>query len=98
MQTYDIFSKMLRGEGKFFTIPPLGFCRPISLAARRKMGVPGLLPSGLALRSTCRRILQEGGYEADRSMYHYNKPSPFRPEVEELIVTKVRDLLGRQFR
>jgi hypothetical protein len=52
--------------------------------------VPCYIPS--------RRILREGGYEAERSMYYYNKPSPFRPEVEDLIVTKVLDLVGGRFR
>lgn len=52
--------------------------------------VPCYIPS--------RRILQEGGYEADRSMYYYDRPSPLRPEVEELIVGKVLELTGRKFR
>lgn len=45
-----------------------------------------------------RRILKEGGYEAESSMYWYNKPSPFAPEVEDIIVNAVSDLMPAVFK
>ncbi|WP_300600591.1 carbohydrate-binding protein [Niabella sp.] len=36
-----------------------------------------------------RRVIGEGGYEAEGSMYWYNKPSPFVPEVEDMIINAV---------
>lgn len=45
-----------------------------------------------------RRILKEGGYEAESSMYWYNKPSPFAPEVEDIIVNAVSDLMPSEFK
>lgn len=47
--------------------------------------VPCYIPS--------KRILKEGGYEAEGSMYWYNKPSPFAPEVEDIIVNAVAELM-----
>lgn len=40
-----------------------------------------------------KRVIEEGGYEADMSMYYYDKPSPFSTEVEEIIVDAVHDLM-----
>nr|MBA2762541.1 hypothetical protein [Segetibacter sp.] len=45
-----------------------------------------------------RRVIQEGGYEAETSMYYYDKPSAFAEEVENMIVTAVHDLLPKQFK
>lgn len=45
-----------------------------------------------------RRVIGEGGYEADASMYWYNKPSPFDPRVEDMIVDAVRELLPESFK
>ncbi len=45
-----------------------------------------------------RRVIGEGGYEADASMYWYNKPSPFDPRVEDLIINAVHDLLPESFK
>ncbi|MCC6288477.1 MAG: hypothetical protein IT249_11380 [Chitinophagaceae bacterium] len=47
--------------------------------------VPCYIPS--------KRILKEGGYEAEGSMYWYNKPSPFAPEVEDIIVNAAGELM-----
>jgi hypothetical protein len=43
------------------------------------------------------RVLKEGGYEADSSMIYYGMPGKWAPEVEDLIVGKVHDLV-RQVR
>jgi hypothetical protein len=51
--------------------------------------VPCYIPS--------RRILSEGGYEADTSMVYYGHPSRFAPEVEDRIIQAVHDLLPAPF-
>lgn len=51
--------------------------------------MPGYVPS--------RRILREGGYEADFSQVYYEKPGRYRPEVENLVVGTVRNLLGSEY-
>ena len=45
-----------------------------------------------------RRVIGEGGYEAESSMYYYDKPSPFAPEVEDIIITAVHDLIAPAFK
>lgn len=39
-----------------------------------------------------RRVRLEGGYEGSEAMWEYGLPAPFTPEVEDLIVHKVREL------
>ena len=51
--------------------------------------VPCYIPS--------RRVLSEGGYEADSSLIYYGHASRFAPEVEDLIVRAVHDLLPASF-
>jgi len=51
--------------------------------------VPCYIPS--------RRILSEGGYEADLSMVFYGHPSRFAPVTEDLIIQTVHDLLPAPF-
>jgi hypothetical protein len=41
------------------------------------------------------RILKEGGYEAVDSMVYYGMPTPFTPEVEELVLETVEGVLAR---
>ena len=43
------------------------------------------------------RVINEGGYEAESSMYYYDKPSPFSTEIEEIIVDAVHDLMPPAF-
>jgi hypothetical protein len=45
-----------------------------------------------------RRVIREGGYEAESSMYYYDKPSPFAEQVEDIIVTAVTELLPESFK
>lgn len=47
--------------------------------------VPAYIPS--------RRILREGGYEADTSMLYYGKPSRFATSIEDTIVETVHKLI-----
>ncbi len=50
--------------------------------------VPGYIPS--------RRILAEGGYEAESSLWYYDRPQQFAPELEDRLVDAVqRPLLPR---
>ncbi len=51
--------------------------------------VPSYIPS--------RRILSEGGYEADFSMIYYGHPSQYTPAIEDLIVKTVHSLLPAPF-
>lgn len=51
--------------------------------------VPCYIPS--------KRILQEGGYEADSSMLYFAKPSRLAPETEDIIVDTVQRLVPHRF-
>ena len=41
------------------------------------------------------RVLKEGGYEADDSMIYYGLPGPYNDEVEDRIMTTVRQVMKR---
>jgi hypothetical protein len=41
------------------------------------------------------RVLKEGGYEGGGAMIYYGQPGPFAPSIEETIIGKVHDLIGR---
>jgi putative membrane-bound dehydrogenase-like protein len=51
--------------------------------------VPCYIPS--------KRILQEGGYEAEDSLWYYDRPARLAPETEDLIIKTVHELLPKQF-
>ena len=51
--------------------------------------MPGYIPS--------RRVLQEGGYEPGFSQVYYAKPGPYRPEVEDILIGAVTEMLGQSF-
>lgn len=40
-----------------------------------------------------KRVIQEGGYEVEYSMFSYNRPSRFSESIEDLIVSTVHELL-----
>ena len=48
-------------------------------------GVPCYIPS--------KRVLREGGYEAEDSLWYYDRPARLAPETEDLIVAAVHDLM-----
>jgi hypothetical protein len=50
------------------------------------MEVPCYIPS--------QRILLEGGYEADTSLIYYGLYGPFKPEIENILVAKVKELVA----
>jgi neutral ceramidase len=52
-------------------------------------GVPCYIPS--------RRVLAMGGYEAVTSMTYYDRPAPFAPEVEDMIIEAVQALIPAGF-
>ena len=52
-------------------------------------GMPGYIPS--------RRVLAEGGYEADFSQVYYEQPGRYKPEVEEVVVGAVHRVVGEEF-
>jgi hypothetical protein len=45
-----------------------------------------------------RRVLDEGGYEAEGAMIYYGRPTRLAPEVEDLIVATVERQVGESFR
>ncbi|PYK58381.1 MAG: hypothetical protein DME21_15780, partial [Verrucomicrobia bacterium] len=49
--------------------------------------VPCYIPS--------RRILQEGGYEAETSLWYYDRPARLAPAVEDIIVAAVHELMPK---
>jgi len=51
--------------------------------------VPSYIPS--------KRILAEGGYEADFSQIYYGWPSRYDPGLEDMIVTQVKKMVGTEF-
>lgn len=51
--------------------------------------VPCYIPS--------KRILQEGGYEAESSLWYYDRPTRLAPEIEDLIINSVHVLLPPTF-
>jgi len=52
--------------------------------------MPGYIPS--------RRILLEGGYEADFSQVYYEQPSRYASSVEDKLVNAVKEMVGLEFR
>lgn len=52
-------------------------------------GAPCYIPS--------ERILKEGGYEGGGAMVYYDQPVPFKPGLEEPIITMVKEQLGKTF-
>lgn len=51
--------------------------------------VPCYIPS--------RRILAEGGYEAEDSLWYYDRPARLSPDVEDLIIKTTRELVPKTF-
>src|SRR5690625_2766926 len=45
-----------------------------------------------------KRVIQEGGYEAESSMYYYDKPSPFSPQIEDIIIDGVKGIMPDEFK
>jgi putative membrane-bound dehydrogenase-like protein len=72
-----------------------------SLRLKREFDAERLWVSAYANDVPCyipsRRILQEGGYEAETSLWYYDRPARLAPAVEELIVGAVHELMPKEF-
>ncbi|MFA6546874.1 MAG: neutral/alkaline non-lysosomal ceramidase N-terminal domain-containing protein, partial [Limisphaerales bacterium] len=68
-----------------------------SLRLKRELDGERLWVNAYANDATCyiasRRVIAEGGYEVDGSMDSYDRPTPFAPAVEDLIVNTVKAML-----
>jgi hypothetical protein len=65
-----------------------------AIRLRKDLGSPGKLwiaayANDVFAYIASKRLLNEGGYEADSSMIYYGLPGPWAPEVEDLLVGKV---------
>lgn len=73
-----------------------------SIRLKHELGANRLWINGYTNDVSCyipsRRILKEGGYEPEVSMYWYNMPSPLSEKVEDLIVKTVHELVPASFR
>jgi len=69
------------------------------LRLKKELGADGLWVAGYCndvfAYVPSRRVLEEGGYEPATSMIYYGHPGPFAPEVEETLVRKVCEVVGR---
>lgn len=52
-------------------------------------GVPSYIPS--------RRVLAEGGYEADFSQVYYGLPERYEVQVEDILINAVQEMVGRSY-
>lgn len=70
-----------------------------ALRAKREFPRERLVVLGYSNDVMCyipsRRVLKEGGYEADSSMIYYGMPGPFDEEVEEHIFGAIRQVMRR---
>jgi hypothetical protein len=73
-----------------------------SLRLKEELGADRLWVNAYSNDVSCyiasRRVIREGGYEAESSMYSYDQPSPFAEEVEDIIIEAVYDLLPESFK
>lgn len=70
-----------------------------SLRAKREFPDAGLFVAGYSGEVMCyipsKRVLLEGGYEAEDSMIYYGMPGPFDERVEERVFEAVRKVMRR---
>ncbi len=73
-----------------------------SLRLKKELGTERLWVNAYSNDVPCyiasRRVIREGGYEVDYSMYSYNRPSRFSEGIEDLIVGTVYELLPSAFK
>ena len=87
--------------GKDLTLVTLGGEVVVDYALRVKHEYPkeNIIVAGYSNDVMCyipsRRVLQEGGYEAEESMIYYGQPGPFAGEVEETIFQGIHQVLKR---
>ena len=87
--------------GDDLTILALGGEVVVDYALRAKREFPRhrLIVAGYSNDVMCyiptRRILKEGGYEAESSMWYYGVPAPFTEAIEETVFDAIRTALKR---
>lgn len=73
-----------------------------AIRLKRELGADRVWINAYANDVACyipsRRILKEGGYEADASMYWYNMPAPLSETVEDRIVGAIHELVPASFK
>ncbi|HTE24270.1 neutral/alkaline non-lysosomal ceramidase N-terminal domain-containing protein [Flavitalea sp.] len=73
-----------------------------SVRLKNELGAENIWINAYANDVSCyiasRRLIREGGYETEESMYFYNKPSPFIEDIEDSIVNAVHQLLPATFK
>lgn len=89
------------GDGPAMVFLPGEVVVDYQLRLKRELDAKRLWINAYANASPCyiasKRVLGEGGYEVDSSMYYYDQPQHFAPEVEDLIVARVRGLLPNSY-
>jgi neutral ceramidase len=69
-----------------------------SLRLKRELGGAHPWLVGYAMEVPCyipsKRILLEGGYEADGSLIYYGIYGPFKPQIEDILVAKVKEMVA----
>jgi putative membrane-bound dehydrogenase-like protein len=72
-----------------------------ALRLKRQLDAQRLWVSGYANYVPCyipsRRILAEGGYEAEDSLWYYDRPARLSTNAEDLIIRTVEELLPKSF-
>ncbi|MSU34399.1 MAG: c-type cytochrome [Pedosphaera sp.] len=73
-----------------------------SLRLKEELDAARMWVNGYANEVPCyipsRRILREGGYEAESSLWYYDRPQQLSPDIEDLIVETVKELVPSTFR
>jgi neutral ceramidase len=87
--------------GKDLTLVALGgeVVVDYDLRIKREFGSKGIIVAGYSndvmSYIPSLRVLKEGGYEADDSMIYYGLPGPYDEQVEDRIMTTVRQVMKR---
>ena len=87
--------------GKDLTLVALGgeVVVDYDLRIKREFGGKGIIVAGYSndvmSYIPSLRVLKEGGYEADDSMIYYGLPGPYDEQVEDRIMTTVRQVIKR---
>jgi len=87
--------------GKALTLLALGgeVVVDYDLRVKKEFGATGMIVAGYSndvmAYIASKRVLKEGGYEADDSMIYYGQPGPWADEVEERIFTTIQQVMKR---
>jgi neutral ceramidase len=69
------------------------------LRVKKEFGAKGMVVAGYSndvmAYIPSKRVLKEGGYEADDSMTYYGQPGPWADDVEERIAGTIHKVMGR---